>query len=130
MAESWIFQAIAVGVDQVKDIGANMWFGAEHGVWGEGMAIGVDRVWIKPGSLAARLRPIGQVLRSEIERGAQAFLQLKEGHARLQVVEMHLALGFSWRLVLFTRPLHGARNVLLFPWFWQLWEEEDAYLGT
>src|SRR5258708_5899874 len=128
MTEAWIFQAIAIGVHQVKNAGSNMGFRAEYSVWWKDMTAGVDRVRIKPGTLAAGLGSIRQGARGKVQRGTQAFLQFCEGHAWLQVIELHLVLDFSRHLVLFSRPLHDACNLLFSLWFWQLWEKEDTNL--
>src|SRR5260370_30065154 len=92
------------------------------------MTAGVDRVRIKPGTLAAGLGSSWQGARGKVQRGTQAFLQFREGHTWLQVIELHLVLDFSRCLVLFSRPLHDARNLLFSLWFWQLWEKEDTNL--
>src|SRR5450755_2505081 len=128
MAEAWILQTVAIGIDEIECIGADMLLGAENGVGRSRGAAVVDRVAIEVDALADWGRSRGEDFVGEVKDGAQPPLQIRQVHARFYVIEVDILGTFSRLFVACSRAAHDARGLRISAWLGEAWEEERSAL--
>src|SRR5450755_1276873 len=128
MAETRILQAVAIGIDEIECIGADVLLGTEDGVGHSGRAAVVDGVVIEVDALADRCRSRGEDFAGEVKDGAQPALQVRQVHARFYMIEVDVLGTLSRLFVACSRATHDACGLRIASWLGEVWEEERTAL--